>query len=157
MARCPALPSLAALIRQDAGFVLASCFNPPERLRLWCAKEVGGETDGIFALWRSMFPAGRIVLILRDPLMITRAILKDRRKKGRKLSIWRIAREAWDGFRVTKAESRQLGQPGVMAISYEQLVSDTETTMQRVLAFLAVEEYPRMTRSEEHTSELQSR
>lgn len=142
----PPQDSLPALTRQDAEFVLASCATPPAGLHLWCAKEVGGDTGGIFALWRSMFPAGRIVLIFREPLMITRAILNDRRKKGRKLSLWQIARETWDSLRVVRAQQRELGKPGVMAIGYEQLVASTETTMKRVVDFLGVEPFADMTR-----------
>ena len=86
------------------------------------------------------------MLILRDPLMITRAILNDRRKKGRRLSIWRIARETWDSHRVIRAEVKQLGQSDVLAISYEQLVDTTGATIDRVAHFLGINPCADMTR-----------
>src|SRR5688500_12549238 len=47
---------LAKFIRYDAWFVHQSCSKAPVQPRLWCAKEVGGDTKRIVTLWRKLFP-----------------------------------------------------------------------------------------------------
>ncbi|MBI2718310.1 MAG: sulfotransferase [Rhizobiales bacterium] len=135
---------LASLVRRDARAVLESCSRKPSKLRLWCAKEVGSDTDAILALWRKLFPHGRILFILRDPRLVSRAILNDRRRKKRPLSLYQIAREAWDSLRVVRAQARHLADSGLFAIAYEDLVADPAGTMQRVAGFLGVEPWPTM-------------
>jgi hypothetical protein len=131
--------TLGELVRRDAEFALASCAEKPVRLRMWAAKEVGGDTEGILNLWRDLCPAGRILFITRDPLMVTRAVLNDRRRKGRRLGILQIVRETYDPVRVSRMQSRHLADPGACAISYEDLIADTPITMTRVADFLGVE------------------
>lgn len=135
----PTPADLADFIRRDAWNVFRSCSRPPAEPRLWCVKEVGGDTDAIIALWREMFPKGRLLFIVRDPLMVTRAILNDRRRKGRRLSLFGVAREAWDSLRVTRAQQRHLNDPDVFAIAYEDLVADPASVMARVVSFLGLE------------------
>jgi hypothetical protein len=129
--------SLGDLIRRDIQHVVAACDHPIEP-KLWAAKEVGGRTDAILAEWRGMFPQGRVLFILRDPAMITRAVLNDRRRKERRLSAFQIARETIDPLRVVSAEARHLRDPATFAIAYEDLVGDTAATMRRVAAFLEI-------------------
>ena len=85
-----------------------------------------------------MFPQGRVLFILRDPLMVTRAVLNDRRRKERHLSAYQIARETIDPLRVVATEARHLRDPLTFAIAYEDLVDDTAATMKRVAAFLEI-------------------
>ncbi|MGF7158515.1 hypothetical protein FHS85_000125 [Rhodoligotrophos appendicifer] len=132
-------PDLRELIRLDAETVLENCGAKPSRLSLWCAKEVGGDTDKIVSLWRKMFPLGRILFIFRDPLMITRAVLNDRRRKGITLSAAEIAHETLDPLRVVAAQSRYLGDRDVFALSYEDLVRDPRAVMARVASFLGIQ------------------
>ncbi|MBL8906620.1 MAG: sulfotransferase [Rhizobiales bacterium] len=129
--------SLAELIRRDMAHVLAASDRRAEP-KLWAAKEVGGRTDAILAEWRRLFPQGRVLFILRDPLMVTRAVLNDRRRKERELSIWQIARETIDPLRVVATAVRHLGDSGTFAIAYEDLVADTSATMRRVARFLGI-------------------
>lgn len=129
--------SLGELIRRDMANVIAAsdfCSEP----RLWAAKEVGGRTDAILKEWRRQFPKGRVLFILRDPLMVTRAVLNDRRRKERELSAWQIARETIDPLRVVATAARHLDDPGTFAIAYEDLVSDPPRTMRRVTDFLGI-------------------
>jgi hypothetical protein len=129
--------SLGELIRSDMANVAAAVDHRNEP-KLWAAKEVGGRTDSILKEWRHLFPKGRVLFILRDPLMVTRAVLNDRRRKERELSIWQIARETVDPLRVVATAARHLDDPGTFAIAYEDLVADTPATMKRVAAFLGV-------------------
>jgi hypothetical protein len=129
--------SLGELIRRDMASVIAAsdfCSEP----RLWAAKEVGGRTDAILKQWRHLFPEGRVLFILRDPLMVTRAVLNDRRRKERELSVWQIARETIDPLRVVATAARHLDDPRTFAIAYEDLVSDPPRTMKRVADFLGI-------------------
>ncbi|MFO0990567.1 MAG: sulfotransferase [Hyphomicrobiales bacterium] len=127
--------NLGHLIRRDIANVIAASDRQNEA-RLWAAKEVGGRTDAILTEWRRLFPKGRVLFILRDPLMVTRAVLNDRRRKERELSAWQIARETIDPLRVVATAARHLGDAGTFAITYEDLVANTPGTMKRVAAFL---------------------
>jgi len=129
--------SLDQLIRCDMANVIAAVDRRNEP-KLWAAKEVGGRTDAILQEWRRLFPKGRVLFILRDPLMVTRAVLNDRRRKERELSIWQIARETVDPLRVVATAARHLADSGTFAIAYEDLVADTPATMKRVAAFLGI-------------------
>ena len=129
--------SLGELIRRDMANVMAASDGRSDP-RLWAAKEVGGRTDAILTEWRRLFPQGRVLFILRDPLMVTRAVLNDRRRKERELSIFEIARETIDPLRVVATAARHLEDKGTLAVTYEDLVSDTPATMKRVAGFLGI-------------------
>ena len=131
------MASLGEFIRFDAWAVrrsLAATGDP----QMWCAKEVGGPTDFIVTNWRKMFPDGKVLLIVRDPLMVTRAVINDRQRKGIRLSASQIIRETLDPMRVAVAQSRYLNDPGVYLLAYEDLVADTVGTMTKVAAFLGI-------------------
>jgi hypothetical protein len=129
---------LDLLLRLDAWHMYQAASHPPAAPKLWCAKDVGGRTDRIVALWRRCFPASRIVFILRDPRQVTRAVMNDRRRKGTRLPFWKIARETADPMRVVATQARYLDDPRVLALAYEDLVTDTKRTVQRIADFLEI-------------------
>ncbi len=129
---------LKELIQSDVLNALESVTPPPPPPRGWCAKEVGGETDRILETWFALFSEARVLLLLRDPLMITRAILNDRRRKNRHLKIRDIVYETLDSLRVVKAQSRYLRDPRSLTIFYEDLVTDTPREMRRISDFLGI-------------------
>lgn len=131
------LRSLGEFIRYDAWAALVSSRAPAE-VRIWCAKEVGGRTGPIVDAWRAMFPEGKVLLITRDPRMVTRAVLNDRRRQGLQLSLRQIVHETLDPMRVVTAQSRLLGDPGTLTIAYEDLVADTPGAMATVAGFLGI-------------------
>jgi hypothetical protein len=133
---------MAEFIRYDAAAVFASCNNVPAGVEMWCAKEVGGPTRQILATWRAMFPGGKALFITRDPLMVTRAVLNDRRRKGIRLSLLQIAYQTYDAMRVVTAQSRLLADTGLYMIAYEDLVADTAGVMAGVASFLGVSNTP---------------
>jgi len=132
------LRRLAEFVRYDAAAVFASCSNAPARVKMWCAKDVGGQTMRVLDAWRAMFPQGKALLITRDPRMVTRAVLNDRRRKGTRLSWRKIAFETYDPMRIVTAQSRLVDDPGVLLIAYEDLVADTVGVMREVAAFMGV-------------------
>src|SRR5690606_32570178 len=134
------------LIRFDAWAVFSSLTRAGREPRMWCAKEVGGDTGRIVGLWRQCFPQGRVLLIVRDPMMIARAILNDRRRKGRRPAWPEIVSEVLDAARVVAAEAQMLGDPDVLMVAYEDLVADTAVVMARVAAFLGVNPAPVLSR-----------
>ncbi len=138
------LRGLAEFVRYDAAAVFASCSNAPAGVEMWCAKEVGGvPTMKILATWRAMFPGSKALFITRDPLMVTRAVLNDRRRKGRRLSLLQIAHQTYDPMRVVTAQSRLLANADVFLIAYEDLVADTAGVMAEVAGFLGVSYTPK--------------
>jgi hypothetical protein len=137
------LRGLAEFIRYDAAAVFASCSNAPAGVEMWCAKEVGGPTLKILQTWRAMFPGGKALFITRDPLMVTRAVLNDRRRKGIRLSLLQIAHQTYDPMRVVSAQSRLLADRDVFLITYEDLVADTAGVMAEVAEFLGVSNTPK--------------
>jgi hypothetical protein len=137
------MEDLSELISFDAGAVHRSADNVPATPAMWCAKEVGGTTAGILNLWRTMFPTGKALFIVRDPRMVTRAVLNDRRRKGRRLSWRKLVRETLDPLKVVAEQSKSLGDPYVMLIAYEDLVVDTAAVMAEVARFLGAANSPR--------------
>jgi hypothetical protein len=136
--------TLGDLVRLDAWSVFCSQDPLPATPVMWCAKEVGGRTERIIALWRHFFPQGKILFIVRDPLAITRAVLNDRRRKNERVSLPDIVRETIDPMRVIVAQSKYLAEPEVHMIAYEDLVSDTESVIRQVAEFLGIDFSPRL-------------
>ncbi|MBC8037160.1 MAG: sulfotransferase [Rhizobiales bacterium] len=132
------LSSFGALVRFDAWAVQQSISKSSAEPELWCAKEVGGPADSILADWRRMFPKGKALFIVREPLMITRAVINDRRRKKIRLSFRQIVRETIDPMRVVAAQSKYLNDPYVHILTYENLVEDTAGTMRKAAAFLGI-------------------
>jgi hypothetical protein len=138
---------LKDLIRRDVGFVMdAVTGTRPPPPKAWCAKEVGGDTIAVIGWWLQNFHAPRVVFILRNPLMITRAVLNDRRRKQRRLSLREIWHETMDPIRVLRAQKSLLGDPRIVTISYEDLVADPQGTMGKVAGFLGIPNGPYLTR-----------
>jgi hypothetical protein len=137
------MSSQAEFVRYDAAAVFQSCDNVPDKVEMWCAKEVGGPTREILAYWREMFPGSKSLFITRDPSMVTRAVLNDRRRKGIRLSLRQIARETYEPMAVVAVQADLLADKDVFVIAYEDLVADTAGVMARVAAFLGIDDTPK--------------
>ena len=136
------LKGIAEFVRYDAWAVHESCTRPPADPRMWATKEVGREIERIIPLWRKLFPGARILLVTRDPVMVTRAVLNDRRRKDVRLSPFAIARETLEPMRVATAQSRMLDAPDIHAVAYEDIVADTPGIMAGVARFLGLPPSP---------------
>lgn len=136
--RAQKIQGLEQLLRYEALAVFRACMRPPSDVRMWGAKEVGGPTSEIVDAWREMFPKGKVLLILRDPRMVTRAVLTDRRRKRQRLSLRQIFYEALDPVRVLAAQARLIEDEDVLAVTYDDLVSNTPDVMRRVAEFLGI-------------------
>lgn len=132
------LRGLAEFTRFDAYAVACSHNGGAGDYRMWCAKEVGGETDKVLDAWRRMYPEGKTILVVREPVMVTRALLNDRRRKGIRPSLRKIVEYTLDPLRVVKREARRGGPEDVLVVAYEDVVGDTAAAMARVARFLGI-------------------
>ena len=131
--------SVGELIRNDVVRVFDNCRFRSVPPRMWCAKEVGGHTGKVLQLWRGIFPGGRLLLLVRDPLMVVRSVLHDRRMVSERPSLWNIIKQTYDAIAVVAGIAGLRGQKHVLVLCYEDLVADTEGSMRRVAEFLGVE------------------
>lgn len=126
------------LIRRDAIRVFENSRFRGVEPRGWCAKEVGGNSRRILHLWRRIFPKGRLLLISRDPRMVVRSILQDRRRVKQRLSLWNLLKQVYEPLAVNAAIAELAGNPDVHVIRYEDLVRDVRGVMKSVAAFLDI-------------------
>ena len=137
--------SLGELIQHHIQ-ILHQCVSGPEWTpKRWAVKEVGGDTDVLIRLWRHMYLTSKIVLILRDPLMTIRSIIRQRRSQNAKLSGSKIFREVQDVFQVVTAISRLMGEKSVHIVCYEDMTEDPEKVMRGVCEYLEVGFHEKMT------------
>lgn len=129
---------VACLIRLDAIRVFENSRFRHARPRMWCAKEVGGHSGRVLDLWKNIFPRGRLLLITRDPLMVVRSVLQDRRRVNQRPSIWNIIKQTYDPMAVNATITRLAGNKDVHVLRYEDLVSNPEATMRQVADFLGI-------------------
>jgi hypothetical protein len=104
----------------------------------WCAKEVGGRPWQIMRLWKKIFPNGRLLLITRDPRMVARSVLQDRRRVNQQLSLWNLVKQIHEPMMVNAAIQSLNGRPDVYILRYEDLVRDTRGVMKGVADFLGI-------------------
>jgi len=105
----------------------------------WAVKEAGGDIDRIFSDWKMMFPDAKVLMIVRNPPFVTRAVFRSRRKKHKKLSVRTLLKQAIDPWRVFIKQSRYAKRDDTLIISYDCLVADTAKVMRKVCKFLSVE------------------
>jgi len=139
---------LKPLIRSDLQITRDSMLAPAVAAspRQWAAKEVGGRTARIVEWWLANFANPRVVFIVRDPLMVTRAVLRTRQRTGDRQSLADLLYETFDPRRVMRAQQALLDRPNVYAVAYEDLVADPEAAMARIAGFLGVPHGPHLAR-----------
>jgi hypothetical protein len=99
---------------------------------------VGGPTQQIVGWWLEHFTHARIIFIVRDPLMVTRAVLRARRRSGKRQTLRDLIYETVDPLRVLKAQQKLLDDQRIFAVAYEDLVDDPAAVMARIAAFLGM-------------------
>ncbi len=130
--------ALGDLIRFDVFAVQQSSALRDTVPAAWCAKEVGGAKRDLLAFWQGLFPKGRVLFIVRDPLFTTAAVLRDRQRKGIALDVRRIGRETVDPLRSLRRMATYLEDPRVHFTVYEDLVTRPREEMEKVARFLGV-------------------
>lgn len=130
---------LGDLIRNDILSIYKNLDVRPGNIKLWAVKEVGGNTDKVVKLWRQLFLQGKIVMIIREPLMVTRSVLRNRRKEGRKLSFRDIYKQVKDPYDVLNMQLKYLGDPSFCFVTYDGLTNDPRRTMKHICSYLGID------------------
>jgi len=138
----PALHSLRDALRLDAYLLASSVERSSTSTRMWAMKEVGGNPVELASLFRCLFFDGKIVMIVRDPRMVTRAFLRSERRVGVRLSIKQIADLAVDPVRTLAQQLALFDDESIHFVIYEDLVDDTETVMRGVADYLGIDYTP---------------
>lgn len=112
----------------------------PEKVdaRGWMAKEVGGDNK-VVSNFRYMFPFSKFIFIKRDNLYIVRSIILDRKRKGKRLTSFKILREWKEASRVNRFVEKQKGKSDSICIQYEKLVKSPEEETFKISKFLGIE------------------
>jgi hypothetical protein len=131
---------LAELLRADIAAVHACIETKPPEPRLWAMKEVGGDGERILRLFRQLFLDGKVVLILREPRQVTSSVLRDRRRKGRRIGPLRLLREIADPIRALQLQAEWLDDPSVHPLVYENVAGNgLEAELDAVCRYLGIE------------------
>ena len=133
-----AINSLRDLIIADISAVYSAVNNKPAHPKMWGVKEVGGKTERILQLWKQMFITGKIVLILRDPLMVARSVLQVRSRQGTKSTLKETYIQVSSSFNVLRAQLKFANNPDVHIVLYEELVNDHKKEMKGIADFLDI-------------------
>lgn len=139
LAAPPREESAVALARdfvdRDVAAFLGSVKQPPAHLKFWASKEVSKRPEITIPFWRQLYPASRIVYLVRQPEFIVRSILNNRRHKGIRISrrmIWAHCVEAQHFINFAYQASLWPREERPIFLSYEEMTVAPEKTMRRV-------------------------
>jgi hypothetical protein len=138
----PEIPSLRELIMRDIYCVYRSTHKKPSDPVWWCVKDVGGPTKNVISFWRQLFLKSKVVTIVRDPLMVTRSVIMDRRRKRIRLGIKALFREVIDPIKVLYHQAQLTDDKSIHFVVYEKLVKNPSTTMQGICDYLGIHYNP---------------
>ena len=106
--------------------------------KIWAIKEVGGHPHKIIECWRELVPNLKVVFLVRNPRFIVRSIILDRRRKGIRLSFWKIWKECEAAQNIVSAAFSEKSNCDVI-VYYEQLTRNTPAEMQRIAAAIGID------------------
>ncbi len=131
--------NFADLLKKDIQAIHAHSEWKPATPKMWVVKEVGGFTRNILASWRMIMPFdSKMVLIIRDPLMVVRSIITNRRRKGVRISLLGLLKETREACRLLVQTLDYTDDPNAYFISYDELTDNPEKTMTGVCTFLGI-------------------
>ncbi len=107
----------------------------------WGSKEVGGVPSRIISLFKECFPEGKVVYLVRQPEFITRSIILDRRRRGKRMSLRSLIHECRDAQNVVNYGHHHHDQGGLV-ISYEALTENTAAVISDVCQELGLPQDP---------------
>ena len=127
------------MIQRDIYNIYTSAKWKPSDPKMWVVKEVGGDTKTILAAWRMLMGFdSKIVMILRDPLMVVRSIIMDRRKKNIRIDTLGLLKETREAIRVLVNQLDYLDDQNTYFITYDRLTAAPEETMKGICGFLGI-------------------
>lgn len=125
------------LLQADAIAFASALRGNPTSIRRWASKEVGGNPTKILELFCQHFPQGQVVLAVRQPEFIIRSIIRDRKRKGVRMSIRSILHECQDAQRILRY-AYERGCREHLVVAYEQLTADVAGEMGRICQALGI-------------------
>jgi Sulfotransferase family len=140
------VPDLKDVIRADIESVYSALNNASgPSPQSWVFKEAGGRPAILFPYFFSLFPKGRIVVIVREPLDIIRSLVKFRERANHGI---KLRAEMMDPLLIFHELIGFIGHPAVHFVLYEDLTGGTlETSMRAVAAHLGIAFSDVMTRT----------
>jgi hypothetical protein len=127
--------STREILTRDVDAFVASLRGNDKPFKRWASKEVGADPQHVIGFWRSLFPDGKVVFLVREPTFVVRSIIMDRRRKGIRMTFGRILRECREAQNIiNSAHEYSIGRE--IMVSYEELTANTQAQMQRIAAQL---------------------
>ncbi|OOY50611.1 hypothetical protein BOW16_10135 [Solemya velum gill symbiont] len=136
------ISSLRELIQKDIYAVYRFAENKPSNPLQWCVKKVGEDTNMIIAFWKQMFFNGKVVMIVRDPLMVARSVILSRRRGGIRLSAKQLFKQTKSPIRNLYDQMQLIDDKSFHFVVYEKLTSETSATMHGVCDYLGIKYSP---------------
>jgi hypothetical protein len=118
------MDAYATVVGRTAGEI--RCWIEKTPANRWCVPEI-----------RSRYPSAKILVMLRDPRAITAAFLQRQKEKADKSFSLYLCVKHW--MEAAKLAVRLSGDPGVLLLRFEDLVSDPGAQMSGVCSFLNVD------------------
>jgi hypothetical protein len=132
--------SLRDLLRYDAsGIALSTTHSVDTEPSAWVLKTVGRRPLPILHTFRALFLGAKIVLLTRNPLMVTRSVFTDRRRRDIRLSCKELFKHVFDPVFVLREQSMLFEEDNVFPLAYEHLVGgNLEGEMRDLCDFLRI-------------------
>jgi hypothetical protein len=130
--------NLTDLIKDEIALIYDSLHHKPVDIKAWAAKEAGGNITGIVTLWKQLFFNGKIIFVVRNPLMIVRSIIIDGRKKQQRMGFNRILKEVRTASRSLQRIKKHTHKPYCFTVVYEELTENPNTVMKDLCEFLEI-------------------
>jgi hypothetical protein len=138
-AQTAGITNLRDLLRYDAYGMFKAIAGPADRdLSGWAVKSVGQRPRPVLRSFRALFFEGKVILLVRDPLLVTRSILTDRRRRKIRMPFKEKLKHVFDPVLILHEQRAMLGTPGAHLLAYEHLVADVRAEMQAVCSFLGI-------------------
>ena len=130
---------LGDLLKNDMSLIYQNIRTRPRAPKMWAIKEVGGNAIQVMCLFRHLFLSGKVIFVVRDPLMITRSVILQRKRRGTRLGLKKLFYETVDPLKVLSHIYRRLDDESVHFVSYENITGGgLDEEMKGVCRYLGI-------------------
>ena len=138
--------NLGEAIEHDLRIFSDLVYKSPQPTKLFVVKDVGRTSRHVLTLFRHLFLNSKIVSVMRNPRMVTRPIVMDRRRRGVRIGVRRLIVETLDPMLNLRDQVDLATGSNIHSIKYEEPVSDVARTMEHLAEFLGISFSEIMTR-----------